>query len=94
MAITYRHSLGPGQHTFYEGVVGEPEWNPETSELTLQFEGGGSMTFGPNPEDQPIAYGRLLFRDEGVDEETGLPRMAESDPPHILFNCTFWPVGE
>jgi hypothetical protein len=92
MSLTYRHSLGPGQHSFFYGVEGEPEWNPETHELTVFFGNGESITFGPNADGEPIAYGRLLYRDESLDEESGLPVMTDDDPDRIMFNCTFWPL--
>ena len=98
MAIKYRHSDGSGGHVFYHGVVGEPGWDEATGSLILKFEDGETRTFGPNPDGEPIAYGRLLLRDEGtyVDEETGLVRlnMSPDDPDVVLFNCTFNPVAD
>lgn len=94
MSITYRHSDGAGGHTFYPGVAGEPRWDDATHTLTLDFEDGVTRTFGPNEDGERVAYGRLLFRDESVDPETGEPVMAPDEPDQILYRCNFDPLGE
>lgn len=94
MSTKYRHSDGAGGHTFYPGVVGEPMWDEEAHTLTLNFEDGETRTFGPNEDGERVSYGRLLFRDESVDPETGYPVMAPSEPDQIVYHCTFDPLGE
>lgn len=91
--MTYRHSDGAGGHSYYPEVVGEPTWDAETNTLTLNFGDGEAQSFGPNEDASRIAYGRILYRDESIDAESGLPMMTEEEPDRILFNCTFWPLS-